>query len=371
MPPLNDLPRLSLPPSPTRTTQLNRTPLDVVPPEAAAVARMLTQGRIPAGARSPSAAPAAGRATPALSPCKSPTGLAGSVAGAKALRSGVASPVPAANARASHAASSSRPGSPTAAPAAPAAAPLAPAAVPAPLPSTSPAVPTESTIPTASSLLSAAQELESGQWREAPPPQPELQPLRASLALARSPPRKSAQLAPHRSPQQEGGGLRHSLIGQRGPLHQHQSQRAEEENAKWQKVSGTVQGLLRLLEEQDARVAQLEAANSAAADRIAQHEAAVDRSQQEQASSVAALSDSVKQLLTQGRALLRQGTTPSPDRTGRPASAPVGDRAGGAGAGGGAGALDPSVEEFMEATSGCLQLHEKRLDDLLVGLMRR
>jgi hypothetical protein len=156
--------------------------------------------------------------------------------------------------------------------------------------------------------------------------------------------------------------MRRSLIGYQGPLHQHQTQRNEEEQARWAKVSGTVQGLLRLLEEQEARVAQLEAANAAAAERIAHHEASVERHQQEQQASVAALSDSVKSLLQQGRALLRQGSTPSPERStgGRPGSAAASDAGGSVG-------LDPSIEEFMEATSGCLQLHERRIDDLQVG----
>jgi hypothetical protein len=160
-------------------------------------------------------------------------------------------------------------------------------------------------------------------------------------------------------------GMRRSLIGYQGPLHQHQHQRSEEEQARWAKVSSMVQGLLRLLEEQEARVAQLEAANAAAAERIAHHEAAVERNQQEQQAAVGALSDSVKALLQQGRALLRHGSAPSPERSagGRPGSAAPSEAGGSTG-------LDPSMEEFMEATSGCLQLHEKRLDELQVGPKR-
>jgi hypothetical protein len=122
----------------------------------------------------------------------------------------------------------------------------------------------------------------------------------------------------------------------------------------------------RLLEEQEARVAQLEAANTSAAERIAAHEATIERTQQEQQAAVAALSDRVKHLLQQGRALLRQGATPSPERDGGRGIGGGGSRPGSTA--GEPPVLDPSVEEFMEATSGCLQLHERRLDDLAAAV---
>jgi len=263
---------------PPNTQQMGRTPLEVVPHDSPAVIRILSHGRPPTGARSPIAGASAAAAaaacagdhrTPALSPCKSPTGL--SVAVGRALRGSVASPGPA-SVRLSVAASSRATSPVLAAASAAAAAPVAPrmsssaaseapmappppsaaahvpAQVPAPTMSISPSVPTDSATTT---VVAAAHELiqstrQSQQWREPPQQLPELAPLRASLALAhsRSPPRKSPQQQQHRSPQQEGG-VRRSLIGSKGPLHQHQSQRAEEENAKWQKVTSTVQGLLR------------------------------------------------------------------------------------------------------------------------------
>lgn len=110
-------------------------------------------------------------------------------------------------------------------------------------------------------------------------------------------------------------------------------------------------------------MAELEAANTAAAARLAQQEAALERSQREQEAAVSSLSDSVRQLLQQGRTLLhgQQRGAPAGGNAGETAAAPAG-----AGAGAREALLDSSVEEFMEATSGCLQLHERRLDEIQV-----
>lgn len=116
----------------------------------------------------------------------------------------------------------------------------------------------------------------------------------------------------------------------------------------------------RLLEEQEARIDELEAANAAASARLADQHTSLVAGQQQQQAQATALSDSVRALLAQGEALMRFNAR----RRGSAADA-EGDEARGQ-EGDDPLPLDPAVEEFMEATSGCLQLHEKRLDDLQV-----
>jgi len=105
----------------------------------------------------------------------------------------------------------------------------------------------------------------------------------------------------------------------------------------------------RRMEAQRERLARLEAANTATVEDVVAHQCAANARLQHQSEAVDALRGNVTEIITHSEELQRQRAAPK-----------GGDKAGSKG-------LPNVLDEFMEATSGCLQLHERRMDELLVS----